>query len=79
MKLSELPAKSEAAIIGFAKDFEVSHARRLREIGFYENNTVYCLRRTPFQGPLVFRVGNAIFSIGKDVASKILVHSLQGS
>lgn len=73
MRLSELCLEMEAIIVGFAGTLNEDFIRRLREVGFHEQNSVKCVRHTPFYGPKVYCVGNAIFSVANDIAQEIVV------
>jgi ferrous iron transport protein A len=48
-----------------------SAERRLFEIGIIPGAEVKLISRHPFQGPLVFQIGNAKIAVGRGVAGSV--------
>lgn len=44
---------------------------RLMEMGFETSQTVTCLRRTPFSGPIVVQLGDSVFSLEQELAKHV--------
>lgn len=75
MSLWKLSEKQTAQIAGFKSGLPDEYRRRLRELGFEENEMVSCLKLSPFRGPKTYQIGDSVFSLAEDVADKILVKS----
>ena len=73
MNLWDLPQFSQASIKSYKDSIPGNYQLRLRELGFEEGERVTCLRSAPFGGPKVFKVGDSVFSLAKDVAEEIQV------
>ncbi|MFC6441648.1 FeoA family protein [Bowmanella sp. JS7-9] len=76
MTLWEIPAKNSAQIDALSQALNPAVAARLSEMGFTPGQDVYCLRRSPLQGPLVVQLGDCVYSLERDVANQIhLAHA----
>jgi ferrous iron transport protein A len=73
MNLWNLPKDKKARVSRLEPALSVSYQRRLGELGFREGDEVVCLRNTPFGGPRIYKVGDSVFSIARDVAENITV------
>ena len=72
MKLSQAPLGDQVKISGFSPEWNEKFQHRLVELGFGVGHAVTCVRKTPFRGPQIFRAGDTLYSLGKDVTDFIL-------
>lgn len=73
MTLWELPQLDSAVLKGFETTTPDRYKSRLCELGFEEGGEVTCMRVTPFGGPRVYKIGDGVFSIDREMAKQILV------
>jgi Fe2+ transport system protein FeoA len=73
MKLFDVPVDTPVKINNFSDSLSVKFQHRLREIGFVEGEMISCIRKTPFGGPGIFKVGGSIFSLGSEIAEFIMI------
>ncbi len=73
MNLWNLKEKAEAVISGLSDDIPERYRRRLRELGFHVDERIVCVRRTFAGGPRLYRVGNCVYSLERDIADEIEV------
>ncbi len=66
--------ETRARITGFAG--EVSIVERLQEMGMHHGMIVQCLGRTPFKGPLLYRMGATVVALRNGEAQCILIQTL---
>ena len=71
MTLWDIPVKNHARIDVLSQTLSPAVAGRLSEMGFTPGQDVYCLRRSPLQGPLVIQLGDCVYSLERDIANKI--------
>lgn len=71
MNLWEIKAKHQAHIDSLCESLSPTISGRLSEMGFTPGQSLICLRRTPMQGPLVIQLGDCVYSLEREVASKI--------
>ncbi|WP_100644428.1 FeoA family protein [Alteromonas facilis] len=71
MTVWDLTKKSSAQIRGVNASASPSLAQRLAEMGFVEGQVVKCMKRTPFNGPLVIQVQDCVYSVDKSLAQQI--------
>ena len=71
MTLWDLPPKHNAEIDSLCQTLVPNVASRLHEMGFAQGQTVHCVRRIVLKGPVVVQLGDCVFSLEQDVASKI--------
>lgn len=77
MKLWDLPQKTKARVSGFANEISAQYRLRLDELGFARGEEITCLKRLPFNGPGVYKIGDSVFSIDREIADQILISSEQ--
>jgi Fe2+ transport system protein FeoA len=73
MSLWNLNLNQSARVKGFDPSLPDTFRDRLEHLGFAAGEDVACVRRTPFNGPRVYRVGDSIFSLAQDIASAVLI------
>ena len=73
MKLTQAQVGSHAHIVGFVEEWDLKFQNRLVELGFGIGQEVFCVRKTPLKGPLVFKTGDALYSLGRDVTDFIII------
>ena len=73
MTICDLPVKQQALITHVCAKLEPAVAQRLEEMGFAENALITCIRRTPFSGPIVYQVGDCIYSLEPAIAKRIYI------
>ncbi len=71
--LWDLPQNSTAFVSGFTREISEKYRLRLDDLGFATGEKVTCIKRIPFNGPRVYKIGDGVFSIDKDVAAQILI------
>jgi ferrous iron transport protein A len=49
---------------------------RLSEMGLDQGQTVLCLRRSPFNGPVVVAIADCVYSLEQNIASHIYIQPL---
>ncbi len=75
MTIWDLPKQSVGHITGMHDSVNPNLSQRLQEMGFVEGQIVKCMKRTPFQGPLVIQVQDCIYSLEKALAEQIVISS----
>lgn len=75
--LSALLPPSRAVIVRIAQE-DSELLRYLATLGLMPDIEVEVEERAPFDGPLMIRVGNAHYALGRQVADQILVRPLEG-
>lgn len=78
LRLSEVEA-GKTAIISEVKDNDPELLRYLGEMGFYPGTKLAVITVAPFDGPIEVHIGKVRHSIGKTVASQILVTDVNDS
>ena len=73
MTLWTLKEKAVAVICGLSDSIPDRYRRRLRELGFHLDERVICVKWTFAGGPRLYRVGNCVYSLEKDIANAIEV------
>lgn len=73
MTLWDLQQKTSAVVTGFAPEISDKYQQRMAELGFAHGEQVTCIKKTPFNGPRVYKIGDSVFSVDKDIASQILI------
>lgn len=71
--LWDLSPHNAARIVEIQPHAEESYRNRLNDLGFLVGEAVTCVRRTPFQGPRVFKIGDSIFSLDRETALTVVV------
>jgi Fe2+ transport system protein FeoA len=75
MTLAKLKRNQKARIAAFEVSLSPLEKRRLQDLGFFEGAEIACVRQLPFEGPRVYRVGGAVFSIEESLARKVILGS----
>lgn len=76
MNLWNAPKKQTFQIARIQSALSPEAQVRLHDLGFTLGQHVECLHASPLGGPKVFRVGDAVFSLAKDMASAVEVQEL---
>lgn len=71
MTLWDLSKNSLSTISHLSPSLEDALLMRLMEMGFETSQTVTCLRRTPFSGPIVVQLGDSVFSLEQELAKHV--------
>ncbi|WP_438865047.1 FeoA family protein [Neptunicella sp.] len=71
MTLWDIKAKHNALIDAISSTLSPAVAGRLSEMGFNPGQPIFCIRRSPMQGPLVVQLGDCVYSLERDVANQI--------
>jgi len=71
--LWELKEKSHAIIEGLGEKIPVEFQLRLSELGLLESGPIICLKKTPFNGPSLYQVGDSVISLAQEVAENIYI------
>lgn len=75
MTLWDMPKNSKATVTGLNKEL-ISHLQlRLNEMGFMPGEILTCIKRSPFNGPLVVQIQDCVYSLDKQLAMNIKVAS----
>lgn len=77
MTLWDLPQNAKALVSGFAQEISDKYRLRLDDLGFASGEEVTCLKTIPFNGPRVYKIGDSVFSVDREIASQILVSNEQ--
>lgn len=77
MSLWNLKSNQSARVRGIDPSLPATFRDRLEHLGFAAGEQVACVRRTPFNGPRVYRVGDSVFSLAQDIASAVLIEEIQ--
>lgn len=73
MTICDVPVKQQATIARLCPSLDSAVAQRLEEMGFAENALIICIRRTPFNGPIVYQVGDCVYSLEPAIAKRIYI------
>ncbi|MBU2880845.1 ferrous iron transport protein A [Psychrosphaera sp. B3R10] len=71
MTLWDLTKNSLSTISHLSPTLEEALLVRLMEMGFETNQSITCLRRTPFSGPIVVQLGDSVFSLEQELAQHV--------
>lgn len=74
MTLWELAKKQHATIEKFDPNLANGLKVRLSEMGFAEGEVLTCMKRSPFNGPIVIQVQDCVYSLDKQLAENIFIH-----
>ena len=75
MKLWDLPPSTRATVKTIAAKLSPEYRKRLGELGLLDGETVECLRHTPFGGPRIYKIGDCVFSIARDIAAEVEIQA----
>ncbi|WP_289030738.1 FeoA family protein [uncultured Paraglaciecola sp.] len=73
MTLWEIKTKQTALVDGLDPTLVPAVMQRLTEMGFASGQSIQCLRRSPFKGPIVLQLGDCVYSLEQDIADRINV------
>ncbi len=73
MTLTKIDIGPTVKIAGFAPNWDIKYQTRLIELGFGVGQQVLCVRKTPLKGPIVFKTGDTLYSLGREVTDHILI------
>jgi ferrous iron transport protein A len=76
MTLWELNKCADALITDLDPDLDSAVKIRLTEMGFERNQTVKCLRHSPFSGPIVIQLGDCVYTLEQQIAQQIFISTL---
>lgn len=68
--------QQQATITGFSKELAEDIAQRLSELGFHNGTLITCLRAMPLGGPMVYQIGDSVFSLTRELAEKISIQNV---
>lgn len=71
INLWDLKEKANAIICGLSDSIPDRYQRRLRELGFHVDERIVCVKWTFAGGPRLYRIGNCVYSLEKDIAHAI--------
>lgn len=71
--LWDLLPHDAACIVDISPLISESYRNRLYDLGFLVGEAIACVRRTPFQGPRLFKIGDSVFSLDRDIAQSVMV------
>lgn len=74
MTLWDLQEQQLARIESISEELQEKHRYRLRELGFEQEISVRCVKKTPFGGPKLYQIGDSVFSLTEDIARAVLLH-----
>ena len=71
--LWELKEKSQAIIEDLGDKIPSGFQLRLGELGLIKSGPIICLKKTPFNGPILYQVGDSVISLAREVAENIYI------
>ena len=71
--LSGLRTGDRAMVSGIESGLDAAVRRRLHDLGVSPGTPVTCLRRAPFGGPIVYRIGETELCLRRTLADAVLV------
>jgi ferrous iron transport protein A len=75
LSLWDLHEHGKGVIHGVCSTVCPEHVLRLRELGIDAGLAIICLKKTPFHGPKIFQLGDAVFSLESDLAKRIFLQT----
>jgi Fe2+ transport system protein FeoA len=73
MTLWDMPKNSKATVTGLNTEILSDLQLRLNEMGFMPGEMLTCIKRSPFNGPLVIQIQDCVYSLDKQLAMHIRV------
>ena len=73
MTLWDLNKNQNAVVTSVEENLSATLNQRLQEMGLCSGQSVQCLQRGPFNGPLVVQLGGTAFAVEQALAQRILV------
>ena len=76
LTLWDAPKGVSVTIRGLKPDLHQLVLNRLREMGLDQGQSVFCLRRSPFNGPVVVAIADCVYSLEQNIARHIYIEPL---
>ena len=76
LTLWDAPKDVLVTIRGLDQSLNQLVLNRLSEMGLDQGQTVLCLRRSPFNGPVVVAIADCVYSLEQNIASHIYIQPL---
>ena len=73
LTLWDAPKGETVTISGLKSDLNQLVINRLNEMGLAQGQSVLCLRRSPFNGPVVVAIADCVYSLEQNIASHIYI------
>lgn len=73
LTLWDAPKGASVKILGLKSDLHQLILNRLNEMRLEQGQTVLCLRRSPFNGPVVVAIADCVYSLEQTIASDIFI------
>lgn len=73
MTLWELSPTQTAVVVTIADTVSPAVLSRLTEMGIETEQSIHCLRKGPFNGPIVLELGGSVFALEQALAEAIFV------
>lgn len=67
--------KQRAIICELSSKIPGPYQKRLKDLGFHVEEKITCIKRTIAGGPRLYRIGNCVYSLERDIADAIIVKS----
>lgn len=74
LTLWQLPVKTSATVVNLSASLSEHVLARLHEMGVEIGREISCIRRGPFNGPIVLEMGGSVFALEKELAAQINIH-----
>jgi ferrous iron transport protein A len=71
MNLWDLPPSTRATVKTIATGLTPAYRKRLSELGLQDGEVVECVRHVPFGGPRIYKIGDCVYSIARDIAAEV--------
>lgn len=71
MTIWDLNKQKSAVVNTLCSTLNASLTKRLMEMGFVPGQSLTCIRRTAFKGPVIIQIQDCVYSIDKPIAEKI--------
>lgn len=71
--LWDLLPRRTGRIVEISPRIDELYRNRLNDLGFMVGEAVACVRQTPFKGPRLFKIGDSVFSLDRDLAQSVMV------
>lgn len=74
MTLWDLSKNTQASVKELHPELQQQLKVRLAEMGFCTGELLTCMKRSPFNGPLVVQIQDCVYSLDKQLAQQIYVN-----
>lgn len=75
MTLWELSKNTQAYIDDVNPILNTQLRTRLSEMGFSTGEVLKCMKRSPFNGPIVIQIQDCVYSLDKQLAQSIFIRT----